>query len=205
MFRLIKFYDNVIVILSLILLIVRIRLLSIFSTRLVDRVLIQENTLEVLWTLIPFFMLIFIALPSLEVLYIIEDNYNLSLVTKSIGHQWYWSYEYRDFKDLEFDSYMIERNFRLLETDNSLVLPVKSHICILTTSSDVIHSWTIPCLGLKRDSIPGRLNQIFFIVQRSGVFYGQCSEICGSNHRFMPIKLEILPLDYFRNWLKNRV
>merc|ERR1739838_4868 len=106
--------------LSLILLIVTISILSIFSTRLVDRRFIQENTLEVL--------------------YIIEDNYSLSLAIKRIGHQWYWSYEYRDFKDLEFDSYIVTRNIRLLEADNSVVLPVKSHICSLTTSSDVIHS-----------------------------------------------------------------
>jgi len=186
-------------------LIVTISILSIFSTRLVDRRFIQENTLEVVWTLVPFFILIFIAFPSLEVLYIIEDNYSLSLAIKRIGHQWYWSYEYRDFKDLEFDSYIVTRNFRLLETDNSVVLPVKSHICSLTTSSDVIHSWAVPSLGLKRDSIPGRLNQIFFLIHRSGVYYGQCSEICGTNHRFMPIKLEGLPEDYFVSWLKNSI
>ena len=155
--------------------------------------------------MVPIVILVFIAVPSLYVLYIIEDVSNINLIIKSIGHQWYWRYEYRDFDKLEFDSYMIDRKFRLLETDNSLILPVNFQICILTTRTDVIHSWVVSSIGLKRDSIPGRINQIIFIAERSGIFFGQCSEICGANHSFIPIKLEILPLEYFSNWLKKNI
>lgn len=150
-------------------------------------------------------MLVFIAVPSLHVLYIIEDVYKINLVIKRVAHQWYWRYEYRDFEKLEFDRYIVDRKFRLLETDNSLVLPVNSYICILLSSADVIHSWVVNTLGLKRDCIPGRINQLLFIVNRSGAFFGQCSEICGANHRFMPIKLEVLPLNYFNNWLVRNI
>lgn len=193
------------VILSLILRLVFISIVFIFFTRSVDRFFIQENFIEIVWTLCPIVVLVFIAVPSLHVLYIMEDIYKINLVIKRVAHQWYWRYEYRDFEKLEFDSYMVESNFRLLETDNSLILPVDSYIYMLLTRADVIHSWVVNRLGLKRDCIPGRINQLLFTVNRSGLFFGQCSEICGSNHRFMPIKLEVLPLKYFSNWLLNSI
>ena len=205
MFSLIKFYDNVIVILRLILSLVFMSILFIFLSKFNNRYFIEENLIEIVWTLVPIVILVFIAVPSLYVLYIIEDVYKINLVIKSVGHQWYWRYEYRDFEKLEFDSYIIDRKFRLLETDNSLVLPVNSYIYILTTRADVIHSWVVASLGLKRDSIPGRINQLIFMSERSGIFFGQCSEICGSNHRFIPIKVEILPLKYFNIWLQKNL
>ena len=205
MFSLIKFYDNVMVILRLILRLVFISIVFLFFTKSIDRFFIQENLIEVVWTLCPALILIFVAVPSLHVLYIIEDIYKINLVIKRVGHQWYWRYEYSDFEKLEFDRYIVESKFRLLETDNSLVLPVNSYIYILLGRVDVIHSWVVNSLGLKRDCIPGRINQLLFRVSRSGIFFGQCSEICGANHSFIPIKVEVLPLDYFRNWLVSNL
>lgn len=205
MFRLVRFYDNVIVILRFILRLVFISIVFIFSAKSLDRFFVQENLIEVVWTLAPAVILVFIAVPSLHVLYIIEDIYKMNLAVKRVGHQWYWRYEYRDFEKLEFDRYMVDRSFRLLETDNSLVLPVNSYVYILLTSADVIHSWSVNSLGLKRDCVPGRINQLLFMCRRSGVFFGQCSEICGANHRFIPIKVEFLPLSYFRRWLVSNI
>ena len=189
------------VILSIIVVLVGFRIWSILNTKFFNRNFIEENIIEVVWTIGPAVLLIFIALPSLQVLYMLEDNFKINIVLKRVGHQWYWSYEYRDFINLEFDSYIVEGDFRLLEVDNSLVVPVNSYLCIVVTSSDVIHSWAVPSLGLKCDAVPGRLNQIIFLVNHSGLFYGQCSEICGSNHSFIPIKIEAVSLDYFSKWV----
>lgn len=131
------------------------------------------------------------------------------ITLKTIGHQWYWTYEYSDFKNLEFDSYIIPSrdinnfNFRLLEVDNRTVLPYLSHVRLITSSADVIHSWTIPSSGVKIDASPGRLNQIRFTLNRTGIFYGQCSEICGANHRFMPISIERISPKNFIKWIEN--
>lgn len=136
------------------------------------------------------------------------DEINNSNVTiKSIGHQWYWSYELSDFKIKEFDSYIvsldqqIDYNFRLLDVDNRLVLPFSSQIRLIVTSSDVIHSWTIPSTGLKIDAVPGRLNQLLFNINRTRLFFGQCSEICGTNHRFIPIVIERVSSENFIKWV----
>ncbi|CEI80207.1 cytochrome c oxidase subunit partial [Plasmopara halstedii] len=138
------------------------------------------------------------------------------ITLKVIGSQWYWSYEYSDnleFSDepLIFDSYMVQENdleigqFRLLEVDNRVVVPVNSHIRVLITASDVLHSWAIPSLGIKLDACPGRLNQTSMFIKRTGVFYGQCSEICGVNHGFMPIVVEAVSLEDYLAWLKNKI
>ena len=124
------------------------------------------------------------------------------MTVKVIGHQWYWSYEYSDFLNLDYDSYLLNDSlFRLLDVDNSLIFPVNTKIRLIIGSTDVIHSWTIPSLGLKVDAVPGRLNQLLSVVRRCGLYFGQCSEICGVNHRFMPIKLEVTPISYFSSWL----
>lgn len=139
----------------------------------------------------------------------LDEVYKPIITIKSIGHQWYWSYEYSDFLNLEFDSYIIPRNeistegFRLLDVDNRTVIPINSQIRILVTSSDVLHSWTVPSIGVKTDAVPGRLNQIRFYSNRPGLFFGQCSEICGANHRFMPIVIESVSNKTFINWIKN--
>jgi cytochrome c oxidase subunit 2 len=176
--------------------------------KLTDRFLIQNQTIEIIWTTCPVFILLIIALPSLKTLYLLDDPFNPNLTIKAIGHQWYWSYEYSDFPNIEFDSYMlpIEDTLsinRLLETDNTLVIPTHSQIRIITTGADVIHAWTVPSLGIKADAVPGRLNQIIFSINRVGLFYGQCSEICGSYHRFIPIKIEAVPIKYFVNWVSS--
>ena len=129
-------------------------------------------------------------------LYLIDEIHNPVVTLKTVGHQWYWSYEYSDFITLVFDSYKIQQEdqqintFRILDTDNRVVLPVNSPVRIIVTAADVLHSWAVPRLGVKTDATPGRLNQTSFSINRPGLLYGQCSEICGANHRFMPIVIE---------------
>lgn len=171
--------------------------------------MLEEHTIETVWTILPAVTLIFIALPSIRILYIIDESINSVITIKTIGHQWYWSYEYSDFLNAEFDSYIIptkelpEDGFRLLDVDNRVVLPIGAQIRILVTSADVIHSWTIPRIGVKVDGTPGRLNQANFILNRPGLIFGQCSEICGANHRFMPIVLERVEINQFADWLQK--
>lgn len=179
----------------------------IIPNKLTDRFLLHGNLIELIWTIIPIFILIFIAIPSIKILYLTDEIHNNKLSLKSIGHQWYWRYEYSDFIKVEFDSFiiptdqLINNEFRLLDVDNRCILPFNLPIRVLTTSIDVIHSWTVPSLGIKIDSTPGRLNQINLIINRPGIFYGQCSEICGTNHRFIPIVLESTNFNNFKNWL----
>ena len=175
--------------------------------------LLEMQIVEWVWTIIPAALLLQIALPSLLLLYILDESVDSSLTLKTIGHQWYWRYEYSDFwsiareTNLEFDAYMIPTDelrdsiFRLLDVDNRTVIPVHTQIRILISSADVLHSWTVPSLGVKADAVPGRLNQVKFIGQRPGLYFGQCSEICGSNHRFMPIVVEIVNVDTFSKWV----
>ena len=178
-----------------------------FTYKRSNRFLVQNQTTEILWTILPVFILLLIASPSLKALYLLDDPFSPNITIKATGHQWYWSYEYSDFPDLEFFSYIIPESdlkledIRLLETDNRVVIPLNTPVRVITTGGDVIHSWTIPSLGVKADAVPGRLNQIIFSVKRVGVFYGQCSEICGANHRFIPIKIEVVPIKSFINWV----
>jgi cytochrome c oxidase subunit 2 len=161
-----------------------------------QRTFSHSTELEVFWTVVPALLLITIAYPSFTLLYALDDLTVPSLTIKIIGHQWYWSYEIHGVDltdDISFDSYMIstpdlvEGQFRLLEVDNRLYLPTNTHIRLLITSADVLHSWTIPSFGIKVDACPGRLNQASLFIKRSGIYFGQCSEICGINHGFMPI------------------
>jgi len=188
-------------------------MLIILYNKYINIFLLESQIIECIWTIIPAIILIQIAIPSLLLLYILDESIDSSLTIKIIGHQWYWRYEYTDFwsvraaSQIEFDAYMVptnelERNiFRLLDVDNRTVLPYNIHIRILISSSDVLHAWTVPSLGVKADAVPGRLNQIKFIRQRPGIFFGQCSEICGANHRFIPISLEIVKINSFLNWV----
>lgn len=203
--QLIYFHDFTMAILTLITVLVGLNIGFIVYFKFTNRFLLQEQMIEIIWTLAPIFILFSIALPSLQTLYLLDDPFSPNLTLKAIGHQWYWSYEYSDLLGLEFDSYIVgvERNNRLLDTDNSVVVPVNRQIRVITRALDVIHSWTVPSLGVKADAIPGRLNQVVFSVKRPGIFYGQCSEICGANHRFMPIKIEATPINYFNSWVKS--
>jgi cytochrome c oxidase subunit 2 len=174
--------------------------------------------LELFWTTAPAAILVSIALPSFALLYAMEEKGDYHLSVKAIGHQWYWEYQlvadYRWLTSLvqfTFDSYMVSDDslevgqFRLLEVDRKLVLPVNTPIRVLTSSADVIHSWALPAAGVKMDAIPGRLNQVNLYFNRSGIFYGQCSELCGVNHGFMPICLKIvLPTDFNNRFLNSQ-
>lgn len=207
--QLIIFHDHTIIIITIITVTVIYILIRLIIRNFGNRILLEGQLIELIWTILPAFILIFIALPSLKILYIIEEINKPLITIKAIGHQWFWSYEYSDFKKIEFDSYikptneLQKNNFRLLETDNSVVIPYGVQIRILITSTDVIHSWTIPALGIKVDSSPGRINQGNILMKRPGLFYGQCSEICGANHRFIPILLERVNINYFLKWLKT--
>nr|QRV62475.1 cytochrome c oxidase subunit 2 [Hydroporus feryi] len=207
--QLMFFHDHTLMILTMITLLVGYLMFSLFFNLYINRFLLEGQTIEIIWTILPAIILIFIALPSLRLLYLLDEISNPWLSLKSIGHQWYWSYEYSDFKKLEFDSYMIPTNelnlneFRLLDVDNRVILPFNSQIRILVSAMDVLHSWTIPSLGVKIDATPGRLNQTNFFMNRPGLFYGQCSEICGANHSFMPIVIESVPTNIFINWISK--
>nr|CAM33313.1 cytochrome oxidase subunit II [Meligethes thalassophilus]CAM33314.1 cytochrome oxidase subunit II [Meligethes thalassophilus] len=203
------FHDHALLVLIIITILVGQLMSSLFFNKFTHRFLLEGQLIEIIWTILPAVVLLFIALPSLRLIYILDEVNNPLVSIKSIGHQWYWSYEYSDFSNIEFDSYMIPMNemksfnFRLLDVDNRIVIPFNSQIRMLVTSADVIHSWTIPSIGVKIDATPGRLNQISFSTNRSGLFFGQCSEICGANHSFMPIVLESISIKYFIKWIFN--
>lgn len=201
------FHDHTLLILIIITILVGYLIAILFFNKFTNRFLLHGQTIEIIWTILPAIVLIFIALPSLRILYLLDEINNPAITLKTIGHQWYWSYEYSDFLNLEFDSYIVPTNeletngFRLLDVDNRIVLPINTQIRILVTAADVLHSWTIPALGVKVDGTPGRLNQTNFLINRPGLFFGQCSEICGANHSFMPIVLESSPTNYFIKWI----
>nr|YP_010957280.1 cytochrome c oxidase subunit II [Albatrossia pectoralis]WMY90581.1 cytochrome c oxidase subunit II [Albatrossia pectoralis] len=204
--ELLHFHDHTLMVVFLISTLVLYIIVAMVSTKLTDKLISDSQEIEIIWTVLPAVILILIALPSLRILYLMDEVNNPHLTVKAVGHQWYWSYEYTDYNDLGFDAYMIPTQdllpgeFRLLETDYRVVLPVNSPIRVLTSAEDVLHSWAVPALGVKMDAVPGRLNQMTFINTRPGVFYGQCSEICGANHSFMPIVLEVVPLKEFIDW-----
>lgn len=208
------FYFLVCILFFVVYILTRTILLWSDKTNKTPIVVVHAPVVEIIWTIIPALILIFIAIPSFSLLYSIDEVIEPLLTIKVIGHQWYWSYEHldpniiinlfldktlknsQDIKfnfDSTFDSYMladedlIEKSNRLLEVDNMLYLPIETNIRVLITSADVLHAWAIPSLGIKLDACPGRLNQTSLYIKRPGFFFGQCSEICGVNHGFMPI------------------
>jgi len=201
------FHDFTLIFLLFITLIIFFIIIFSIKNILTDRFLLQGHIIELIWTISPIFILIFIAIPSIKILYITDELYNCSITVKAIGHQWYWKYEYSDLIDVSFDSFIIQtqllklRDFRLLDVDNRCIIPFNTPIRLLTTSIDVIHSWAVPSLGIKIDSIPGRLNQSLILINRPGLYFGQCSEICGINHRFIPIVIESTNFILFKKWL----
>lgn len=205
------FHDYMIVMLVLIITFVTYLFLAVIATPLMDKNTIDSHLLETVWTIVPIIILLFMAFPSLYLLYLMEDISNPSVTVKVVGHQWYWEYQYSNsWLNHSFDSYIVHEKTNLplfynLDVDNRLVLPTLSNILFLVTSVDVIHSWTIPTLGIKTDAIPGRLNYLRTSSPFSGVYYGQCREICGSNHRFMPIVLEFVPAAQFLSWVNTLV
>nr|AAS13600.1 cytochrome oxidase subunit II [Papilio torquatus] len=207
--QIIFFHDHTLIILIMITMLVSYLMMNLFFNKYINRFLLESQMIELIWTIIPTITLIFIALPSLRLLYLLDELNHPLITLKSIGHQWYWNYEYSDFNNVEFDSYMLQyeksniNNFRLLDVDNRIILPMNNQIRIMVTSTDVIHSWTIPSLGVKIDANPGRLNQTNLFINRPGIFFGQCSEICGANHSFMPITIESISIKNFINWINN--
>nr|YP_009720748.1 cytochrome c oxidase subunit II [Athalia icar]QGL07078.1 cytochrome c oxidase subunit II [Athalia icar] len=207
--QLMFFHDHAMIILILITTSIMYMLINMLMNKMINRNMLNHQNLEMIWTISPTFLLIFIALPSIHLLYLMDEINNPLLTIKAIGHQWYWSYEYTDFMNIEFDSYMITKNqlklnsFRLLDVDNNMILPLNTQMRLLVSSTDVIHSWTMPSLGKKIDAIPGRLNQISLNIKRPGLYFGQCSEICGANHSFMPIVIESIPMSFFIKWINS--
>ena len=207
--QIISFHDHALVILVLVTSVVTYTFIILIINKFSSRILIEAQQIETVWTILPAVTLVFLAVPSLHLLYLTDEVNTPSLTIKTVGHQWYWRYEYSDFINIEFDSYIVPTDelqtgeYRLLEVDNRIVVPINLEVRILITAADVIHSWTIPRLGVKVDAIPGRLNQLGFTVRRPGVYYGQCSEICGANHSFIPIALEVIDSKSFIEWTKT--
>lgn len=178
---------------------------------------VHSTWLEAVWTLVPVGVLVVIAVPSFALLYSMEEKFDSDVTVKAVGHQWYWEYQYAVGTKLlrealfRFESYMkadadlVEGQLRLLATDTTALLPRTTRIRLLTTSADVIHSWALPAAGVKMDAIPGRLNQVSLFFNRPGVFHGQCSELCGVNHGFMPITVKALSVERFRAWVDRLV
>lgn len=182
-------------------------MISVLTRKALTKSFIEAPVLETLWTLLPGLLLIFLGIPTLQLLYDTETNSSVDITLKRTGHQWYWSYDYTDFPGVEFDRYLLpfddlkDGAFRLLERDNRVILPLGTPIRLVTTRGDVLHRWALPAFGIKCDCNPGRINQALFYSNFPGLFYGQCSEICGANHRFIPIRIEITSVSNFLAWL----
>jgi cytochrome c oxidase subunit 2 len=185
------------------------------ANKIVHKYSNHGTLIELIWTITPAVVLIAIAFPSFKLLYLMDEVIDPAMTIKTLGHQWYWSYEYSDFvnsdgESIEFESYMVpteeleEGQLRLLEVDSRMVVPTQTHIRFLTTGTDVIHSFAVPSLGLKMDAVPGRLNQTSVLIEREGVFYGQCSEICGVQHNAMPIVIQAVNLERYLAWLNDQ-
>jgi cytochrome c oxidase subunit 2 len=169
----------------------------------------HNSVLEIAWTAIPVLILVVIAIPSFKLLYFMDRAVDPEMTLKAIGRQWYWSYEYPDNGNFTFDAYMIaeqdlgEGQLRLYDVDNPVVLPVDTDIRLLTTASDVIHAWAMPALGVKMDAVPGRINETWLRINEPGIYYGQCSELCGDYHAFMPIRIEAVSKEDFEAWTQQ--
>ncbi|PLX36047.1 MAG: cytochrome c oxidase subunit II [Hyphomicrobiales bacterium] len=167
----------------------------------------HNTLLEVAWTLVPVLILVAIAIPSFRLLYAQQVIPEADMTIKAIGNQWYWSYEYPDHDDLSFDAVMLQDDElkpgqpRLLATDNEVVVPVGKTIRVIVTASDVLHAWAVPAFGVKVDGVPGRLNETWFRAEKTGIYYGQCSELCGKDHAFMPIAVRVVSEQDFNTWL----
>jgi cytochrome c oxidase subunit 2 len=169
----------------------------------------HNTTVEVLWSVIPVIILMIIAIPSFKLLYYADRAADAEMTIKAIGHQWYWSYEYPDDGNFTFDATMVAiedlqpGQNRLLETDNYVVLPVNTKIRLLITASDVLHAFALPAMGVKLDAVPGRINETWVEITREGTFYGQCSEICGTGHSFMPIGVKAVSKEAYAAWVEK--
>lgn len=206
MYGLLELHDHVLFYLILILIVVSSMLIrGIVSSQTIAYARhYHGHVIEFIWTLAPALILGAIALPSFRLLYLMDEIIEPQVTVKAIANQWYWSYEYTDYAEpITFDSFLVDGPLRQLNVDNYLVLPVDTSVRLLITASDVIHSFAVPSLGVKLDAIPGRLNSIGLIISRPGVFYGQCSELCGYLHGFMPIGIKAVSTENYLNWLST--
>lgn len=195
-------HDYVIMLLISILVIVLMNARFLIYTKNFNIYFYEDHQLETVWTIVPFIFLLLILIPSLNSLYMLDACLFCGLSVRIIAHQWYWTYHYNDLTNALFDSYILpseESLLRLLDVDNRLIVPNRAPVRFAVTSADVVHSWTVPSFGVKMDAVPGRLNQFCFTSKRPGIFFGQCSEICGANHRFMPIVVESVNFKSFMN------
>jgi len=178
--------------------------------------IVHGTTIEIAWTVLPALVLMAVAVPSFALLYAVDEIIDPAVTIKCVGHQWYWSYEYSDYctedgETINFDSYMIPEadlepgQLRLLEVDNRITVPTETHVRLVITSADVLHAWAMPAFGVKMDACPGRLNQTSIFVKREGTYFGQCSELCGINHAFMPIVVEAVSLDKYVDWISAKL
>ncbi|MEM7024734.1 MAG: cytochrome c oxidase subunit II [Pseudomonadota bacterium] len=169
----------------------------------------HHTVLEILWTAVPVLILVVIAIPSFKLLYYMDRVQEPELTIKAIGHQWYWSYQYPDNGDFTFDAYIVpeqelqEGQPRLLTTDTAVVLPVETDIRVLVTANDVLHSWAVPAFGVKMDAVPGRINETWVRIEEPGMYYGQCSELCGDLHGFMPIMVKAVSKEEYEAWTEQ--
>jgi cytochrome c oxidase subunit 2 len=181
---------------------------------IINKYLNHGTLIELIWTITPALVLIAIAFPSFRLLYLLDEVISPTITIKVTGHQWFWSFEYSDYvtedgDSIEFDSYMIPEadlelgQFRLLDVDNKVVIPVDTHIRLIVTGADVLHDYAVPSLGVKIDAVPGRLNQTSILAERTGTFYGQCSEICGVYHGFMPTVIEAVSVEDYLSWVDS--
>nr|YP_002456340.1 cytochrome c oxidase subunit II [Watersipora subtorquata]ABY55225.1 cytochrome c oxidase subunit II [Watersipora subtorquata] len=198
------FHDLTLVVIILILFFVSGISLFMMTNKLISDSPIV-TMMEVIWTVIPMLILLILGNPIFKYLMLMEES-DPYMTFKAMGHQWYWSYEIAD-TEISFNSYMVPNpwlgEYRLLESDHRMILPYNKNIQTLISATDVLHCWTLPSVGVKADAVPGRLNQVFFQIMRPGVMYGQCSEICGSNHTYMPITVEAIKPEFFYNWIKE--
>nr|QOL00636.1 cytochrome c oxidase subunit II [Kingdonella pienbaensis] len=203
------FHNHTMVLLFLMTVIVGYVLSYILIISYTSRNMLLGHLIETIWTEHPAITLIFIALTSLQLLYLLGDSVDGMITIKTIGHQWYWSYEYSEFVDVELDTYMTPENdleikwFRLIDLDNRTMLPMNTEVRVLTSASDVLHSWAVPALGIKIDATQGRMNQGTFTMNCPGLFFGQCSEIRGGNPSFVRIVIESTSVNMFMKWLSK--
>ena len=210
--RIVNFHDALLVVISVIVAFVLALLLYVIfrfnEKRNPTPSRTAHNTLiEVLWTALPVIILIGITIPSIRLIWYADRTQDADMTIKAIGHQWYWSYEYPDNGNFTFDALLVPDSdlqsgqLRLLETDNRIVLPIDTNIRLLVTATDVIHSWAIPAFGVKLDTVPGRVNETWMRITREGTYYGQCSELCGIGHGYMPIAVEAVSKPAFDAWV----
>lgn len=194
--QVIYFHDYLIIVIIIIICVVSYFIFFVLFTKTFSARIVADHLVERVWTILPIVVLIFLVYPSIYLLYLIDERRVEFLCTlKVIGHQWYWSYKIDGVLNFEIDSYIdAEATVRLIDVDNRIVVPSQEYIRALITSRDVLHSWALPSLGLKIDAVPGRLNQFVFIVILNSIIHGQCREICGVNHSFIPIVIEAVDL-----------